>query len=236
MLTWWDSLTAMRPEGVWLRGVREGPWGWTQWLVEGRCWGEEGHPQDEKEETPELQSAPTSLLAVPAILLSWTPRGAGGVGRSRVLEVQVAVCGAQSRGLWCGCVRGWRYCGPHASLCVCPACPDAGLWRTQLQNAKWTSEPSPRGEAHQQSDLSVRDLTGEGQVGRREPGSVGAPSAEVQEHPGENGRPLCWCYQGRQVRCSQGLQVEPPPPLLLFWAPSPVMCLPSSVNVSVIWN
>ena len=105
MLTWWDSLMAMRPEGVWLRGVREGPWGWTQWLVEGRCWGEEGHPQGEKEETPELQSAPTSLLALPAIPLSWTPRGAGGVGRSRrLLGLEQRPRGAGC-GVW-GTVQG----------------------------------------------------------------------------------------------------------------------------------
>lgn len=165
------------------------------------------------------ESAPT---------MSWLPGGVGGNGEKQTVarvRTQTWRCGLQCVGHSPGASGvaasgGRRYCSPHTSLCFCPACPDAGLRRTQLQNAKWTSESSPGGEAHQQSDLPVRDLTGEGQVGRREPGSVSSPSAEVQEHPGENGCPLCRRYQGRQVRGSQGLQVEapppPPPPPLLF--------------------
>lgn len=144
------------------------------------------------------------------ILVAWRSRGSG--EKQMVVQVRAETrrCRLRHVGHSPGASGvaasgGRHYCGPRASLCIHPTCPDVGLRRTQLQNAKWTSEPSSRGEAHQQSDLSVRDLTGEGQVGRREPGSVGSPSAEVQEHPGENRRPLCRCYQGRQVRGSQDL-------------------------------
>ena len=129
----------------------------------------------------------------------------GGMGRSRPAERQSARVRAEIQRcrLWCaGRSPGgssmaalWRIVLLHLTpqpLCLPPPpYPDTGFWRTQFQNAKRTAEPSPGGEAHQQSDLPVRDLTGEGKVDRCELGPVSPPSAEVQEHPGEDGCPFC---------------------------------------------
>lgn len=118
---------------------------------------------------------------------------------------QVAACTVQGPLVWLH--RGRHYCGPRTSLCIHPTCPDVGLRRIQLQNAKWTSEPLLQRRSSPSVRTSLCEILQEkgGWAGVSLDQSALLSSAEVQEHPGENRRPLCRCYQGRQVRGSQDL-------------------------------